>query len=328
MDKQYDYSRHEYFINLVFNPTTLISEANDIDGYFEDGLDTSIPTHWNDNTREELIRPLFMKSGLINEDDDGERLIFFTDLELTFRYLQSEHHYKRSVEMNQGHQYVIMSLDLQQELLVDLELVSAQYPGLKTTDSRFIPQLLKYFHFTIPFGFHDVKSSLITLCDPCLVLHFIDSMLESIKEQFKYRYYDYDKPFETALTPCPFSKFECPSDPQFSKKILDLESIRSLTLEDVFKDCFHFVEKTLMDEINTFLQGTDKIKAGSLIIICKEDKRKSGLIAVLKLVEKWAKAYSEEQDRINVLIANHNCFSYSFFLHNKLKKSGELRLVK
>ncbi|KAG2208763.1 hypothetical protein INT47_007862 [Mucor saturninus] len=252
----------------------------------------TIPTHWSNNTSETLIRPLFVKSGLIHEEDDVGRLLFFTELELAFRYIQSEDQYRPILVMNQGHQYVMMSLDFQQELHVSLSLVSAQYPGLKTVDSRYIPQLLKDFHFKIPFGFHNYK---------------------------------YSEPFEAVLSLRPFEKFKYPSDPQNNNKKVDLYFIKTLTLEAILDDWFLTVKKSFMDGINTLLQGTDNIKTRSLIISYTDYfENNNGSVAVLKLVEKWAKMYSEEQYGSYQLIAINEAFSYRFCVQEKLEMLAEL----
>ncbi|KAI7894368.1 uncharacterized protein EV154DRAFT_478346 [Mucor mucedo] len=49
----------------------------------------NVPTHWDYAIREELIRPIFIQAAFIDKHDHG-RLIFFTRLESTFRFIQSE----------------------------------------------------------------------------------------------------------------------------------------------------------------------------------------------------------------------------------------------
>lgn len=80
-----------------------------------------------------------------------------------------------------------------------------------------------------------------------------------------------------------------------------------------------------MDGINTLLQGTDNIKTRSLIISytdCIENN--NGSVAVLNLVEKWAKMYSEEQYGSYQLIANNEPFSYKFCVQEKLEMLADL----
>ncbi|KAI7893679.1 uncharacterized protein EV154DRAFT_600729 [Mucor mucedo] len=285
----------------------------------------TIPTGWNEKTKEELIRPLFVKSGLIHEEVDVGRLIFFTELELAFRYMQSEDQYRPSVVMNQGHQYVIMSLDFQQELNVSLRLVSAQYPGLKTVDSRYIPQLLKDFHFKIPFGFHNVKSSLTTclerLCDPLRVPEIIEKMLKIINEKLETINVD-NSFFSLSYQPFFDMNLENSYDSKYSKKEFDLmiDNIRQLTVENVFEDWFHSVVRYFMNGMKILFQGTDNIKARSLVIFFTEYIAYNGSLAVvLKLVEKWVKACSEEQDSPYKLIGKNQFFSYGFFVTTKIE---------
>lgn len=92
-----------------------------------------------------------------------------------------------------------------------------------------------------------------------------------------------------------------------------------MTLEDILEGWFHSVEKTFMNGMYTLLLGTDNVKARSLIISCAECIQKNrGSVAVLKLVEKWAKACSEEQDSSYELNANNECYSYFFSVQEKL----------
>ncbi|MBM6386420.1 MAG: hypothetical protein JSY10_20905 [Paenibacillus sp.] len=45
--------------------------------------------------RNYIIRPLFIQAGIISKDDHEDRLLFYTDLEATFYYLQ-----RRSINMD------------------------------------------------------------------------------------------------------------------------------------------------------------------------------------------------------------------------------------
>lgn len=121
----------------------------------------TLPTNWSPEIREKLIRPLFIQANLIHKSDGQGRLIFFTELEPTFRNMQSDR-YSLHTEIQPGKQYVLCSLDLQAEIHVNLELISTRYPpALKTIDNNYVAHLLNQTHFTIPFGLEQVKSSLI-----------------------------------------------------------------------------------------------------------------------------------------------------------------------
>ncbi|KAG2208759.1 hypothetical protein INT47_007858 [Mucor saturninus] len=264
----------------------------------------TIPTGWNEDIKEEFIRPLFVKSGLINEEDDLRKLSIFTHLELNFRYLQFISIEKPTVTtINQGHQYIIMSLDFHQDIHVNLNLVSAQYPGFKTVDSGYVPQLLKEFDFVIPFRSHSVKSSLTAYLEKQfeseLVLEIIDQMLETLNRETIY-YRNSKKEFD-----------------------LMIDNIRLLTVGDVFEDFIPSVAKNCMNGINTLLQGTDNIKARSLAIVyTKHISDYQNVAVVLSLVEKWVKTRSEEQDSPYELIGDSLNFVYKISGKDKLKMAS------
>ncbi|KAI7888040.1 uncharacterized protein EV154DRAFT_519042 [Mucor mucedo] len=72
----------------------------------------TLPTEWNYEIQEKLIRPLFISAGLINKHDHCDILLFFTPLESMFRYIQTENNYlARKMELEHGRQYVMCSLD-------------------------------------------------------------------------------------------------------------------------------------------------------------------------------------------------------------------------
>lgn len=151
--------------------------STDMEFYYE----FTLPTYWDYETREELIRPLFIKAGLIHKDDNPNRLKFFTKLESNFQWM----HDKTDININPGNQYVICSLDLT-AFSVSLDLVAAQYPPLTAIDSTCVPQLLKESHFEIKFGLDEFRASLMAClrihCDTMPSAEFIDTMLEHYTE--------------------------------------------------------------------------------------------------------------------------------------------------
>ncbi|KAI7893683.1 uncharacterized protein EV154DRAFT_139599 [Mucor mucedo] len=301
----------------------------------------TIPTGWNENIKEELIRPLFIKSGVLNEEDDQGRLIFFTDLELNFRYLQSRRFREFNVAMNQGHQYIIMSLYFQQEIRVNLNLVSAQYPSFKTVDSGYVPQLLKDFHFTISLRSHNVKSSLTTclekFCDSELVLKIIDQMLQILEETISRTYVErFRETMSDFILGRPLSyqpffsiNLEYAYDSKYGKKEFDLmiNNIRSFTMGNVYEALIPSVAKSCMNGISTLLQGTDNIKSRSLVIFHTDDVNiDKRMVAVLGLVKKWSKTRSKQKDSpyelIGESIGDDQYFVYEFDATHRMKMAS------
>lgn len=155
-------------------------DSTDTDFYYAFNLST----HWDYKTREELIRPLFVNAGLIQEDDSPDRLIFFTKLQSIFQFLQEDKYDRGALKVKHGDQYVICSVDYKRAFSVNLELVSAQYPALTAKGNKCAPQLLKEAHFEIPFGLDELKMSLTAClkkhCDTMLSSEVFNTMIETI----------------------------------------------------------------------------------------------------------------------------------------------------
>ncbi|KAI7891436.1 uncharacterized protein EV154DRAFT_224349 [Mucor mucedo] len=149
----------------------------------------NLPTSWDYKIREELFRPLFVKAGLLHENDGPGRLLFFSMLELNFQNLQMKRGIPDATNLKYGDQRVMCTIDYQGTYSVDLKLVSAQYPAFRLAQRKMVPQLLKQTHFVIPFGPNELRLSLIACvekhCDTTLSSESIDDMLDKLsrKEQ-------------------------------------------------------------------------------------------------------------------------------------------------
>lgn len=145
----------------------------------------NLPTNWDCKIREALIRPLFIKADLIQENDGQGRLIFFTELESTFRFMQTNDSIIANMEIKPGDQILVCSLDLQKEAGVNMELLSVHYPALTATDNMCVSQLLSKAHFKMALGLMELKSTLSAFleerCDIFLTSKFIDIMLKAIR---------------------------------------------------------------------------------------------------------------------------------------------------
>jgi hypothetical protein len=47
-----------------------------------------VPTHWDTKIRDEIFRPIFVQANLIEDDDNLDKLQFFTELECTLHYMR------------------------------------------------------------------------------------------------------------------------------------------------------------------------------------------------------------------------------------------------
>lgn len=134
------------------DPSALIRVTTDPDMQCHYAI--TLPTIWEIEVREELIRPLFIESGLIAKHDTPSRLLFFSQLESDFRYIQSldqDKCLKMNSTIKNGQQYIMCELKLtQNELLVNVDLFSAHYPPITTsTDNSFKVKLLESTSFAI-----------------------------------------------------------------------------------------------------------------------------------------------------------------------------------
>lgn len=135
----YEYDVHD---NIILHAVTIFLR-DIVDDYRTkntgvNGLHTSyyfaffLPTNWDDEIREELIRPLFIRAGLITENDHSSRLLFFTQLELNFRLFQTIVAVgcnQIATEIKHGKQYIMYGLIFTEtKFLVNLDLFSAHYP--------------------------------------------------------------------------------------------------------------------------------------------------------------------------------------------------------
>ncbi|KAI7891355.1 uncharacterized protein EV154DRAFT_222628 [Mucor mucedo] len=91
----------------------------------------NLPTSWDYKIREELFLPLFVKAGLLHENDGPGRLVFFSMLELNFQNMQMYRRLQKGTNIKYGDQRVICTIDYQVTYSVDLKLVSAQYPAFR-----------------------------------------------------------------------------------------------------------------------------------------------------------------------------------------------------
>ncbi|KAI7891455.1 uncharacterized protein EV154DRAFT_224847 [Mucor mucedo] len=209
----------------------------------------NLPTSWGYEIREELFLPLFVKAGLLHENDGPGRLLFFSMLELNFQSMKMQGYSRRTRDIKYGDQSVMCTIDYQGTYFVDLELVSAQYPAFRLAKEDLVPQLLKQAHFVIPFGLKELRLSFIACvekhCDTTFSSESIDDMLTELSQEYE-----------------GFNDFE---DIRFflnEQPLRDLKSRLtndSITLEDILEHFFGHAEKFFRNEVDELLVGTGNI---------------------------------------------------------------------
>ncbi|KAG2193899.1 hypothetical protein INT47_004147 [Mucor saturninus] len=100
-----------------------------------------VPTDWDFEIRKEIIRPLFEEAGQMAKSDHGKKLLFFTQLETTFQYLQAQ---DPSTDLTiqtpivNGQRLVMYGLKFAGDnLSVRLDLFSAEYPNLQSLGTHY-----------------------------------------------------------------------------------------------------------------------------------------------------------------------------------------------
>lgn len=112
-----------------------------------------LPSDWDDRIREDLIRPLFIRAGLIEETDHDSRLLFFTQIETLFGYMQSlknDEDRLLNAKIENGKQYMMCGLKFTgQNLTVNIDLFTAHYPPLTAIKHHFVTEFLNSIFFDV-----------------------------------------------------------------------------------------------------------------------------------------------------------------------------------
>ncbi|KAI7891429.1 uncharacterized protein EV154DRAFT_224261 [Mucor mucedo] len=245
----------------------------------------NLPTSWDYKIREDLFLPLFVKAGLLHENDGPGRLLFFSMLELNFQNLQMKRGIRDATNLKYGDQRVMCTIDYQGTYSVDLKLVSAQYPAFRLAQRKLMPQLLKQTHFVIPFGPNELRLSLIACvekhCDTTLSSESIDNMLDRLS-----RMYDRIDYFRTT------------SGVLNNQPLPDLKSRRtnrSITLGDILEYFSSYAEKFFRNEVDKLLIGRSNIVPRPLdIFYTRRIPRTFLTLGIISSVNCWSKKYFRE----------------------------------
>ncbi|KAI7873147.1 uncharacterized protein EV154DRAFT_556387 [Mucor mucedo] len=270
-----------------------------------------LPTNWDYKTREGLFQPLFVKAGLIHKNDGQGRLVFFSVLELNFQNIQIDRPFRKGVELKHGDQYVMCTVDYQGISSVDLQLVSAQYPAFISAERKWAPQLLKQVHIEMPYGSDQLRLSLIAClkkhCGTTLSSEFIDEMLLIISEGFNF-FKSIQISFQIVLSRRPFEHLEYREFERYGLNRREIDAMKSVTMEDIFKHFSVPAEKVFENESSKFLAGTSIIKIKSIFIFYTTRANSiSKALWLTPLLEKWTKQYKDELNFFPKLIGYRRC---------------------
>lgn len=117
-----------------------------------------VPSSWEEKIRDEFIRPLFIRANLISKEDHKDRLLFFSEIECIFYYLQDKYIFQKEVQTFTSKIDVLPNNDV----LIRLDLVQTINPLFTFSDSKLFPKVLKSDSFSItPQDFkNDIRLSL------------------------------------------------------------------------------------------------------------------------------------------------------------------------
>ncbi|KAG2208761.1 hypothetical protein INT47_007860 [Mucor saturninus] len=288
----------------------------------------TVPTNWDYNAREEIIRYLFIKSDLIFENDCPSKLNVFTELETIFRYRQICDYGERKVDTRLGEEYVICSIDFKSEVHVNLNLVISQYPGWKTTDNKFVPQVLSSTSFTISFGLQAIESSLVAClerrCESIMIFEVISPLIEMVTLLLESLIGGINGPYyrtppDDFLLYQPFLQLPFLYDEQHSLRNTELNIIQALTLEDVFESLSDSVQENYNRGMGILLRERNNTRARRMLFVYGEGiSNHHRSIVPLKAAEIWSKKFVEEQKNAYNLITNEDFPISSSYLQNKL----------
>lgn len=117
-----------------------------------------VPYQWKETMREEVIRPMFIQSGLITNEDHQDRLLFFTDLESICYNLQKSPTTRNSFERGQNSVFCRFSCPKENEISIELNLIQTTNNLFNFSGSMFFPKVMNSNSLSI--SAECIKSSL------------------------------------------------------------------------------------------------------------------------------------------------------------------------
>ncbi|GAA5815440.1 hypothetical protein MFLAVUS_008949 [Mucor flavus] len=101
-----------------------------------------VPSEWEEGMREDIIRPIFVQSGLISNEDRKDRLLFFSDIESICYGLEDENYQAYSFKRGQNTILCRLSPD-KREIVVKFDLIQTSNTPFDFPDANFFPKVMK-----------------------------------------------------------------------------------------------------------------------------------------------------------------------------------------
>ncbi|KAI7887571.1 uncharacterized protein EV154DRAFT_484952 [Mucor mucedo] len=272
------------------------------------------PGNWCHETRENFFRPLTMKANLIHKDDGQGRLIFLTELEATFRYIQTcKNRYRNEtvfskLGMKNGKEYIIYRISVRESEAiivadVNLEIVSARYLALDSADSNYIPQSLKEATFSLPFIWKEAQSSLTSF-----MIKRYNIMLSS--DVGRDSSIDIHRVFIVPVIP---SLQEILDKEQCFLDEAQIHVIQSLSIGELLDNAFNSAKTLFFLQMDDILEGMNNAKERSMIILTVDNRNDSyrDQSAIINIFCIWVEKYKTYlKNSVKVYMTEYN-FSFN-----------------
>ncbi|KAG2230318.1 hypothetical protein INT48_002743 [Thamnidium elegans] len=139
-----------------------------------------IPSEWEDEIREEIIRPLFVYSGLISSNDHLDRLLFYTNIEVIIYYLQNM---EDGYTFKRGQNTILCRLstiDHDDSVLIDFDLISTMNNMFNFTNSRLFPKVTRSTSLSVTSD--DIKNGIKSYLKTQSLISEDDKIIQAIAE--------------------------------------------------------------------------------------------------------------------------------------------------
>lgn len=157
----------------------IVTESNDAFHYA-----FIVPSEWEEEIREELIRPIFIRSDLISKEDHNDKLLFFSDIESISYGLKGKNFKKFLLPRGQNTILCRLVPTKFDTVSVELDLISTMNPLFDFPDSRLFPKVIRSKSISI--SVEDIKTSIKAFLKTKLSLDndkIIDAMAEHIYKE-------------------------------------------------------------------------------------------------------------------------------------------------
>ncbi|GAA5815466.1 hypothetical protein MFLAVUS_008978 [Mucor flavus] len=101
-----------------------------------------VPSEWEEEMREDIIRPIFVQSGLISNEDHKDRLLFFSDIESLCYGLKAKNGQTYSFERGQNTILCRLSPD-EKKVVVKFDLIQTTSALFNFPNSKLFPKIMK-----------------------------------------------------------------------------------------------------------------------------------------------------------------------------------------